>query len=59
MPGQKLIELGAGGETKQPAQCDPAEIPLPEFVERQRFEQAAFDLAAASEAAARSAGCGR
>ena len=34
VPGQKLIELGAGGETKQPAQFDPAEMPLPEFVER-------------------------
>ena len=51
MPGQELIELGSSGETKQPAQCDPAEIPLPEFVERQRFEHAAFDLAAAAEAA--------
>ena len=34
VPGQKLIELGAGAETKQPAQFDPAEMPLPEFVER-------------------------
>src|SRR5215468_4002662 len=29
------IELGAGAETKQPAQFDPAEMPLPEFVARQ------------------------
>ena len=50
VPGQKLIELGAGGKTKQPAQFDPAEMPLPEFVERQRFEHAAFDLAAGAEA---------
>ena len=50
VPGQKLIELGAGGETKQPAQFDPAEMPLSEFVERQRFEHAAFDLAAGAEA---------
>src|SRR6516162_11668249 len=50
VPGQKLIELGASGETKQPAQFDPAEMPLPEFVERQRFEHAAFDLAAGAEA---------
>ena len=49
VPGQKLIELGAGGETKRPAQFDPAEMPLPEFVERQRFEHAAFDLAAGAE----------
>ena len=27
VPGQKLIELGAGAETKQPAQFDPAEMP--------------------------------
>jgi hypothetical protein len=27
VPGQKLIELGAGGETKQPAQFRPAEMP--------------------------------
>ena len=42
VPGQKLIELGAGGKTKQPAQFGPAEMPLPEIVERQRFEHAAF-----------------
>ena len=50
MPGQKFIELGAGGETKQPAQFGATEMPLPEFVERQRFEHAAFDLAAGAEA---------
>ncbi len=50
VPGQKLIELSAGSETKQPAQFAPAEMPLPEFVERQRFEHAAFDLAAGAEA---------
>ena len=57
VPGQKLIELGAGGETKQPAQFDPAEMPLPEFVERQRFDRAAFDLAAGAGRDLR--GCGR
>jgi hypothetical protein len=57
VPGQKLIELGAGGEAKQPAQLDPAEMSLPEFVERQRFEHATFDLAAGAERGLR--GCGR
>jgi hypothetical protein len=48
--GHKFIELAARGEAEQLTQLGPAEMPLPEFVEGQRFEYAALDLAAGAEA---------
>ena len=59
VPGQKLIELGASGETKQPAQFDPAETPLPEFVERQRFARGVRPRRRCRAAGLDLRGCGR
>ena len=42
MSGLKFVELGAGGKTKPPAQFDPAEMPLQEFIQRPGFERAAI-----------------
>jgi hypothetical protein len=48
--GQKFIELAARGEAEQLTQFGPAEMPLPELIERQRFEYAALDLAPGAKA---------